>query len=257
VPLAGGKVGVLSVADPLGRREFGASDVDALQEFAAYIALAVDRAGLRQEIIRAQEDERQRVAQDLHDGVGHALVAAIFRLDLHALQLADDQDEARRAIEVARAAIEESTGILRETAYALRPRILTDLGLAAALRSLVTRAEQSGLRVLLTIEGELGRLDTERELAVFRVAQEALTNVLKHARATRVLVQLALGAGALLLAIEDDGVGLPAGTAPPPGRGLGLPGMRERVEAFGGAFTIGPAAGSGTRLLTVLPLAQD
>ena len=96
----------------------------------------------------------------------------------------------------------------------------------------------------LTVDGEPGRLGAERELAVFRVAQEALTNVHKHARARRVVIHLALGDGAVLLAIEDDGIGLGAGAAAPTGRGLGLAGMRERVEAFGGVFTLGPAARS-------------
>jgi len=255
VLLTGNRVGVLNVADPLADQGFGYSDLRALQEFSAYVALAIDRATLRQEVIRAREDERQRVARELHDEAGQALTAAVFRLDLDAMRLADNPATARAAIEHARSALTESARLLHDVAYALRPRILDDLGLDAALRSLASRTEEIGLVVSLAIEGDVERLDETREVAIFRVAQEALTNVRRHARARQTWVRLVIGATSLTLTVEDDGVGQTAtASGITRGNALGVLGMRERVEALGGRFEIGARSGGGTRITAMIPL---
>ncbi len=260
VPLGDGQYGVLSVADPRDRATFRAADVEALQGLAAlvahYISGTVPREAVRRQLIQAREEERGRVARELHDDAGHALTAAIFRLDLDALRLGDDPLAAHAAIERARAALLESAALLHDATYTLRPRILDDLGLLAALRSLLERAEEGDRRVTMSVTGEPRRLDEARELAVFRVVQEALTNVRKHARAAQTWVWLRFEAAWLTVIVEDDGIGLDPAAVPTPGpsSSLGLAGMRERVEVLGGALTIGARPHGGTRLVAHLPL---
>lgn len=268
VPLDGA-CGVLNVADPVSGWAFQADDLATLQAFAEYIAHSLAHAPARQrvqqlqdavrqaqwQLIQAQEQERQRIARDLHDEAGHALTAAIFRLDLEmmALQAADG---ARAVLDRTRDSLLECAATLHSIAFALRPRILEDLGLGAALRSLAQQAmEGDELQVTLVIEGRERVLGEAVELAIFRVVQEALTNIRKHARATQVAVRLTFGARRLLIAVEDNGIGIGAGSAAARERpGLGLGGMRERVEVLGGTFEIGRRRGGGTRLAVRLPL---
>jgi signal transduction histidine kinase len=254
VPLEDQGAGVLSVADPLAGRSFGKDDLAVLQDLAGFVSLAAGRASAQRELILAREDERLRVARELHDEAGQALAVATLRLDLEARRVLQENDPARHIVEIARAALLESAQTVHEIAHTLRPRLLEDLGLAAALRNLAARAEKGGLRVTLTITGDTADLDEGRELAIFRVAQEALTNVYKHARARRVAVRLTIERSRIALLIEDDGIGFANAPARADGRGLGVRGMRERVRVFGGTLAIGSGARGGTRLLAVLPL---
>jgi signal transduction histidine kinase len=213
-------------------------------------------AQLRRQMIQAQEDERRRVASDLHDEAGHALTTAIFRLDLEMAHLPPDAREARATLDRARDSLLECAMTLHSIAFALRPRILEDLGLGAALRSLAAQTmEVDAVQVGLTIEGEEQQLDETVELTVFRIVQEALTNVRKHARATQVWVRLTYGRPQLTVTIEDDGVGLDTPNVTP-GRqsGLGLVGMYERLQTHGGRLEIGGREGGGARLVARLPL---
>ncbi|HEX5501238.1 MAG TPA: GAF domain-containing sensor histidine kinase [Thermomicrobiales bacterium] len=269
VPIAGMGYGVLNVADPVKRRGFGRDDLESLQSFAGHIAheLAYTRGhhngDLRWRVIQAQEEERRRIARELHDEAGHALAAAIFHLDLETVKLPTGADSAQEALQDARDTLMDCTAMLHDIAFALRPRILEDLGLAAALRSLTSRARaSSGLDMTLTIAGEERPLPEALELAVFRVVQEALTNVLKHARATVGSVILRYGPASLVLVVADNGVGLRelpgAGAASALARpSLGLGGLRERVAMLGGTLEVGAAAPGGTQLTVTLPLDLD
>jgi signal transduction histidine kinase len=274
IPLEGAACGVLNVSDPVADATFDVDDLTALQSYAGQVAntLAFEAARQRLEqmqdavrqsrlqLIQAQEDERRRIARDLHDEAGHTLTAAIFRLDLEAMKLPRDFVEAHATLDRTRASLLDCAATLHNIAFALRPQILEDLGLSAALRSLTAQAMELGIeRVDLTIDGREPPLDEATELAVFRMVQEALTNIRKHARARRAWVQLVFDPDQALLAIEDDGVGVArAGAEDEATRrrpSLGLRGLRDRIEALGGAFEMGPRAEGGTRLAARLPLA--
>jgi two-component system sensor histidine kinase UhpB len=189
-----------------------------------------------------QEGERRRVAQELHDEIGQTLTAVVLQLERVARrappELCDDLVEAR---ETARGSLEE----VRAVAQRLRPEALEDLGLPNALAALCRRlADRSGLRIVRQLEEDLLPLPSEAELVIYRVAQEALTNTLRHADASRATVSLS-GRERIVLSVTDDGRGLD-GAAP----GAGIQGMRERALLVGGAleFRTPPDGGVEVRL---------
>jgi signal transduction histidine kinase len=258
VPVLGMGYGVLNVADPVRRRGFGRDDLESLQSFAGHIAheLAyvhgqhVD-AGLRWRVIQAQEEERRRIARELHDEAGHALAAAIFHIDLEKVKLPEEAGPAQEALHEARETLMQCTAMLHEIAFSLRPRILEDLGLKAALRSLASRARaSSGLEVTLTIDGEERPLPEALELALFRVVQEALTNVMKHAGSgARAEVVVSYRAAEVGIDVTDDGRGAVAGDG-----GNGLRGMHRRVQLLGGQLSAEPGAHGGFVVRASLPI---
>jgi signal transduction histidine kinase len=267
VTRAGALWGVLNVADPIAGEGFGEEDLTTLQSLAAYIARDLEVPSIEQQVqqlqlraIRAQEDERRRIARDLHDEAGHTLTAAIFRLDLDTVRLGAGVDaDVAATLERARGALRECAATLHGIAFALQPRILEDLGLLPALCSLLTQAQAgSAAKITLTSTGRERPLGAERELALFRVAQEALTNARKHAQASQVRVRLAFAPRRVTLTVADDGVGLPDGAGrgrPGAHSGLGLVGMRERIAVLGGQFRLDRPPGGGTRLVAQLPIA--
>jgi two-component system sensor histidine kinase UhpB len=181
--------------------------------------------------LQAQEGERRRVAQELHDEVGQLLTAIVLRLNRlergAPLNLRAELAEAR---EDARASLED----VRRIAQRLRPEALEDLGLTSALEVLCDRvAERGGIDVRTRLDADLSHVTPEIELVVYRVAQEALTNALRHAEASEVLVELRCDAGALTLRVMDDGRGVDG--APP---GSGIQGMRERALLVNGRLAI-------------------
>lgn len=196
----------------------------------------------------AQEEERRRVAHELHDHVGQLLTGVL----LQAERLDQEVDETarprvRELSDAARAALEDVRRIVRE----LRPQALDDLGLASALNALATAvSRQSGLHVERAIARDLPPLGPDAELLVYRVAQEGLTNVVRHAGARTAWVTLRpAGLGAVELVVEDDGRGLPLALPQTAG---GLRGLRERALGADAALSIGEREGGGTRIaLTV------
>jgi len=184
----------------------------------------------------AREAERLRIAQGLHDEVGQALTGVLLQLD---------DDETRQAV---RQALEE----VRRIAQELRPEPLEHLGLVSALTELSRRFEaQSGITVVRRFDGELPGLSPEAELAVYRVAQESLTNVARHARANRVELALEPGTDSVVLCVDDDGGGMRDGVAEN-GHG-GLRGMRERALFVGGALAITSGTSGGVRIRLEVP----
>lgn len=260
VELENGSRGTLSVAEPLAAGGFTADAPERLQSFATYVAshLAFSPAKrriqqlqhkvhqLQQEVIRAEEEERRRIARDLHDEIGHTLCTGVLRLDLAALTLPAESLELLAALDHTRSSLVECADAIHRIIFQLSPPILDDLGLVAALQRLATQAmDVGGMQVEFTTEGRQFRLPDAIGLVIFRVVQEALTNIHKHANATSVRVRLAYAARWLTLRIEDNGVGIRAldkRTRP----GLGLDGIRERVNAFGGSLTVGSREGGGT-----------
>ena len=262
---------VLGVTAPLARTGNHTDDVPALEDLTELLPwnphfqhipcpvtplTQIERV-LRRQVILAQEAERQRIARDLHDEAGHALTAAVLRLDLEMIQFAGDP-MAVEALRRVRHQLVECCAVLHTIAFNLRPRVLEDLGLHAALRSLATRAmEGTDLDATVAISGSAWTLDEMAELAILRVVQEALTNVLKHAHASRVRVGLRYAATGLTLQIVDDGIGLRPRAVAQRTQGervsLGISGMRERIELLGGRFSIRCPRSGGTRITARLP----
>jgi signal transduction histidine kinase len=254
------QVGVLNVADPIDRLGFDQRDLEVLQDFATLISQdligPVSQRLLLRERIAGREEERQRISRELHDEAGNALTAAILRLGWATRHLTDDPEDARNALQQAGAMLLETASLLRAFAYDLRPSILEDLGLEAALRSLCARATDVGLPVALAITPPMRALSSEVELTVFRVVQESLTNIHKHAQATEAQVRVISAANSLTVVVEDDGVGLRHDLArsQPDTTGLGLRGMRERIMVLGGTLAIERRAEGGARVAASLPL---
>lgn len=202
-------------------------------------------------LLEAQEAERRRVARELHDEIGGALTAVQATLAV-ARDTARSAD-ARRRCDDGIAALGRVLAGVRRLSLDLHPPALDDLGLAAALRSHATaQAARGGL--VLALDLAAAPVPAALALPCYRIAQEAITNVLRHARATRLAVTLARERRALLLTVEDDGAGFArASTA----ASLGLRGMAERAALAGGRLAIDSARGRGTRVHAVFPLPRS
>lgn len=223
--------------------------------------LARDRAELRSlasQVIRAQEDERRRIARELHDDTAQVLFAQLLRLT--ALKASDDLTVQSTAARLEEMTVEALEGV-RRLALELRPPALDDLGLPAALGELAQRwAEQLNVPVDYQSRGLRGRLPAEVALVLYRVAQEALTNVAKHAGACHVWLDVDRTVDDVSISIRDDGRGFDRSvTSPSDGRGLGLGifGMEERVALVGGRFRIWSRPGRGTEIFAFIPLSVD
>jgi signal transduction histidine kinase len=204
-------------------------------------------------ILEAQEAERSRIARELHDETGSALTAIL--LGLAGIDTAATLPEAHQASTALRETARSTLENVGRMAFALRPSALDEFGLVAALNDLIAGlAEQGGPKVELDLYPPAGaRLPTKVETAIFRITQEALTNVVKHAEAKTVDVRLACRERSVILTIEDDGAGF--SQVHVRGDGLGLVGMRERVASVNGALDIESKQGIGTRLTVEIPLA--
>ncbi len=197
--------------------------------------------------LEAQEAERLRVAQELHDEVGQSLTAVLLQLGrAERAGPADIGESLAEARETARSSLED----VRRIARRLRPETLDDLGLAPALAELCDRlAEQSGLRVERSLATGLPPLSREEELVLYRVAQEALTNVVRHSHTDRAELQLAVSADRLRLLVQDRGRGLEKHAG-----GGGLQGMRERALLIGAQVSVVEPPEGGVRVILDLPL---
>ncbi|MEX2210987.1 MAG: GAF domain-containing sensor histidine kinase [Gaiellaceae bacterium] len=259
VPLVvrGRAIGVLIAHDKAGPNPaFSDDDVRLAETLAARAATAVDlservsRDAVRR-VVEAQELERKRLARELHDETGQALTSIL--LGLKALEDAIAGDEARAAAASLRELVVSTLQDVRRLAVELRPSALDDFGLIPAVERLAdTFREQTGIEVALEARLSEQRLPSEVETALYRIVQEALTNVVKHAGARRVGILLAQKNSSVAAVVEDDGVGFDprAGSE----EGLGLAGMRERVGLVGGRLSIESAAGAGTTLVAEVPL---
>jgi two-component system sensor histidine kinase UhpB len=197
--------------------------------------------------LAAQEGERHRVAQELHDEIGQTLTAMLLQIER--VERAPGGD-VRGELDVLRGSIRDSLDDLRRIAQRLRPELLDDLGLSSALRGLVDRLhEQTPLRVSAEIGTDLPALSEEAELVVYRVAQEALTNTLRHAEAHHAVLAVARGEdGSLVVSVTDDGRGL-NGYHP----GAGIAGMRERALLIGADLSVQSPARGGTEVRLTIP----
>ena len=211
-----------------------------------------------QEIVRAQEDERQRIAQELHDVSVQSAILICRRLDAASQSVESHDPEAvTRTIAEARRAAEEMADELRRFSRDLRPLILEDLGFVPALRRLVGELrERSHVRLRFEVHGEARRLEPGAELVLFRIGQEALRNAEHHASATHVSLRLSFGPETVRLEIIDNGVGfkVPPLTALVDAGSLGLLGMQERARLVGGNCLIHSKPGQGTHVTAEIPI---
>lgn len=196
--------------------------------------------------LAAQEAERQRIAQELHDEVGQSLTVVLLSLR----QLADQVPESLRAeVVTTQDTVRECLDEVRQVARRLRPGVLDDLGLRSALASLATEFDaRTGVAVDRRIDGHLPALSREAELVLYRIAQEALTNVARHAHATQVRLSLRCTSGTATLEVADDGCGL-GGSA----EGAGLRGMRERALLIGAELGVQSGERGGTVVRLAVP----
>lgn len=220
-------------------------------------ALHQERGELVQKLIAAQEEERQRVAREIHDELGQLLTRLSINLKMCETAMPADLPAVSQQLAEIQTLVWQTMEQAHRLIVELRPTLLDELGLEAALREEFSqRLAPFGVNTALTTDGALDRLPPPVETAVFRITQEAISNIARHAHAQRATLTLARADGMLHVTIEDDGIGLPADwrTRADGQRPLGLLGMHERAAILGGALTIAPRAPRGTRVTLRVPL---
>jgi signal transduction histidine kinase len=277
IRLGNRRFGNLYLTEKQGGGEFDAEDERLVGTLAAFAAAAIEaallvtterelaaaheRARTQSEmlgrVIGAQEAERARVARDLHDQIGQSLTSVLLGLRLVDGTLATeapDLDDARAHTAEVRALVAQALDEVRRIAFDLRPTVLDDVGLVAALRRLaMDHIERHGITVELRLVGldDDTRLSSELETVVYRVVQEALTNVARHAAASRADVVLSVDGHRVQATVVDDGMGFPVGDHEL--ASLGLAGMRERASLVGGRLDIISGRGEGTTIVLKVP----
>jgi signal transduction histidine kinase len=259
VPLLVGEraIGVIAAHNRIGAdQRFSDEELRLAETFAARAAVAVDlsdrvaRDALRR-VVEGQELERRRLARELHDETGQALTSIL--LGLKQVEEAKTPEETHQAGATLRELIVQTLQSVRRLAVELRPKALDDFGLVPALERLGEAfSEQTGIAVDVQPNLDSARLPPEIETALYRIVQEALTNVAKHSGASRVSVVVTRREGLVTAVVEDDGKGFGAGGGE--GEGLGLVGMKERVGLLDGRLAIESTEGAGTTVVAEVPV---
>ncbi|MFC4119075.1 sensor histidine kinase [Nonomuraea zeae] len=258
VPLIwhGERVGRLLVGAP-GPRRFPAAHNErvlaTLTPYAADVAhavrMAADLQRSRERILTTREEERRRLRRDLHDGLGQTLSAMAMTINMARIRLKNSPETADALLRELHAGMSTVTGDIRELVYGLRPPALDDLGLARAVRELAGQSSPD-TEVQVEVEGSLSELPAAVEVAVYRIVQEALTNIRRHAAASSARIVVQRERSVLRVLVADDGKGLPEAHRP----GVGLGSMRERAAELGGICVVSGEPGAGTRVEVMLPL---
>ena len=209
----------------------------------------------RRRLVVAREEERRRLRRDLHDGIGPMLAAMTLKVDLARDVVRTDPTAAEAALASLKDDTQAAVAEVRRLTRDLRPPSLDELGVADAIRQraveLAGGADDARVEISVTVDGPLPRLDAAVEAAAYRIALEAMTNVVRHAGARNCRVRLA-GNGALVVEVADDGAGFAAGR----GAGVGMTSMRERCAELGGSLTVERTADGWTKVRAVLPVAS-
>jgi two-component system, NarL family, sensor kinase len=258
----GERVGTLILGARAHGEALGEADRRLLEDFVRHAAAAVSSVALsgevqrsRERLVSAREEERRRLSGDLHDGLGPTLAGAILMIEAARGLVARDPVAVDDLLDRAAASIEATVADVRRLVYGLRPPALDQFGLIGALRQQASTLSTGGERqVACEVKAPdlMPQLPAAVEVAVFRIAQEALTNLARHAQARTASVLITID-GALHLEISDDGVGLPAERH----AGVGLISMRERTAELGGSFDIQSSLNGGTTISVRLPLATS
>jgi len=264
-------IGVMQVDRPLEMPGFDHEEKEIIFAIARATAIALENARLIEmlgqkeqllhqlvnKLITAQEDERKRLAADLHDGIIQSLIAIWYRLQRITPTAEVDPQKWYSEIADLTNVLSEQIQDIRRILYDLRPMILDNYGLIPAVESYVHNLqEKQNLPVELFIDGKDARLPSKIEVTLFRILQEALTNVMKHANATRVKVTLTILEEEASLTVEDNGTGLDTSllSTPQPQNRLGLASIQERALLLAGTCNIESQPGKGTRILVKIPL---
>jgi len=257
-------IGYLLVASRSPGESFTPADMKLLETIAYQAGTAVHAVQLtadlqrsRQQLVTAREEERRRLRRDLHDGLGPHLASQMLTIDAIGKLLKQDPAQAESLLQDLKHQSQTAITDIRRLVYDLRPPALDDLGLVEALREGARHYQQSGLRIDIDAPERLPPLPAAVEVAAYRVAQEALTNVVRHAQANTCHIRLSFndyghGQG-LLLQVEDDGRGLP----PNHRAGVGCQAMHERATELGGYFVIESPKSGGTQVSAWLPLLEE
>jgi signal transduction histidine kinase len=249
--IVGGRIWGALVACSSNSVPLPAGAEDRIAAFAHLVSLAIENAETREELeasrarlVRAADEARRRIERDLHDGAQQRLLATALTLTLLQQRLERAPDGVASLLASAREELDRGLCELRDLARGLHPAVLTDRGVEAAVRSLLQRAPVP-VDFRTTVHA---RVDTTIEAAAYFVVSEALANVAKYAQAEAISVELELAGDTLVVTIADDGIG-----GADPGRGSGLSGLVDRVQAVGGRIEISSPPGHGTRLRAELP----
>jgi signal transduction histidine kinase len=256
----GQRVGTLILGARAHGEALGEADRRLLEDFTHHAAAAVSGVALssevqrsRERLVSAREEERRRLSGDLHDGLGPTLAGAILMIEAARGMLTRDPATGDKLLDRAAASIETTVADIRRLVYGLRPPALDQLGLAGAIRQQASELATGGERQIacdLRAPDPMPPLPAAVEVAIFRITQEALTNIARHAEARNASILIAVD-GAVRLEVSDDGRGLPENRRV----GVGLTSMRERAAELGGSFDIHSAPNGGTTLSVRLPLA--
>ena len=258
VPLVyqGERMGELRLAPRPGERALAPADQRLLEDLARQagvaahaVRLTADLRRSRERLVSIREEERRRLRRDLHDGLGPMLGSLTLKLDVADDLVERDPAGAHALLRDLKAQAQGAIADIRRLVYDLRPPALDDLGLVGALRAEAAQHERGALLVAVEAPVELPPLPAAVEVAAYRIAQEALTNVARHAGARSCTIRLAVDNDALVLEVIDDGRGLRADR----GRGVGLASMRERAEELGGTCVVEARPGGGTGVRAALP----
>jgi two-component system NarL family sensor kinase len=250
-------LGTLRVSSRRRRDGLSAADVRLLDDLARHVAITLHADRLttavqhsREQLVTAREEERRRIRRDLHDGLGPTLASLGLQLGVLQRTLRADPAAAERLAGELRAGVRQATADIRRLVYDLRPPMLDEFGLADALRNLDLA---DGLARTVTVPNPMPVLPAAVEVAIYRIAAEALHNAARHAGATRCAVELTVSDAEVAVTVTDDGRGLPATYL----AGIGHHSMRERSAELGGTIDIGPAPGGGTRVAVTFPMRTD
>ncbi|AEM79043.1 sensor histidine kinase [Thermoanaerobacter wiegelii] len=211
-----------------------------------------DKQALSVKIIEAQEEERKRIAREIHDGPAQAMANVLLKSELCERLITKDVEQAKVELKNLKDIVQQSLKEVRKIIYDLRPSALDDLGLIPALsRYIKNFSEETGIAVDFTVLSDYKRLSPEIEITCFRVIQEALTNIKKHSRAKNASVKFEFGMRFISIIIKDDGTGFDKENI---GQGYGLMGMKERVEILNGKFEISSFKNKGTQIYISIPV---
>jgi two-component system, NarL family, sensor kinase len=253
-------------------RDFTPEALAFLEHVGSMVAAAIEHAALFREVVakeralqgmvertvQAQEEERRRVATEIHDGVTQHLISIWYRMNACERLLDRDVARAKEELGVAKELIDEALAEARAAIYDLRPSTLDDLGLVPALDALATRTLGPGIEFTF-MPDVVQKLPSHIETALYRMAQEALNNIRKHAEATSVQIDLEWGRGEVVMRVTDNGRGfdVAARQSAPAGTSFGLIGLEERATLVRGRLSIDSAPGKGTRLEVHVPLSSS
>ncbi|WP_250034987.1 sensor histidine kinase [Paractinoplanes maris] len=241
------RLGTLRVSSRRRRDRLSAADLRLLEDLGRQVAMTLHAASSRERLVAAREEERLRIRRDLHDGLGPTLASLGLRLGVLQRILRDDPAAAAELAGELRTDVRQATADIRRLVYELRPPMLDELGLVEALRGL---RSGDGLSRTVSAPEPMPELPAAVEVAVYRIAAEALHNAARHADGSKCAVELTVTAGDVTLTVTDDGRGLPPGYL----AGVGHRSMRERAGELGGTLTVGEAPGGGTRIAATFAL---